>query len=338
MRKAIGVIIFILLFPLVGIFVYLGQQKEISEQLCYSGTIESTQANLSFQVGGRITSVYVDEGDEVNAGKMLAEIDSSLLQAACKQARANLDQTKKNLERLEILLSVYQQTLPADVKRAKAGVQSAEALATEAGNDKERFDNLRKQNVVTGRDWEGINLKYETAAARLDEAKAVLDQARSNLKKIDLTRQEIKLAETQCQAAQAALEAARIQLGYAGLSAPFDGIITTRAVEPGEVVTPGREVLTVSDLKTVELKIFVGEEQIGKVSYGDKAEVKIDTYPDRTYIGTVSFISPEAEFTPKIIQTHKERVKLVFRVKLLIPNPDYSLKPGIPADACFQNE
>jgi HlyD family secretion protein len=125
----------------------------------------------------------------------------------------------------------------------------------------------------------------------------------------------------------------RIQLGYTKLIAPYDGIITSRNVEPGEVVSPGREVLTMSDLSRVDLKIFVDETEIAKVRPGQKVEVKVDTFKDKVFSGLVSYISPDAEFTPKIIQTKKERVKLVYLVKVSLPNPAFELKTGMPADA-----
>jgi len=112
--------------------------------------------------------------------------------------------------------------------------------------------------------------------------------------------------------------------------------VISRNIEPGEVVTPGQEVFSVADLSRVDLKVFVDETEIGKIRPGQKADVKVDTFPDRVFSGTVTYISPQAEFTPKIIQTHKERVKLVFMVKLSIPNPNFELKPGTPADAWFR--
>ena len=133
--------------------------------------------------------------------------------------------------------------------------------------------------------------------------------------------------------AKASVELAEIQLRHSQLRAPYSGIITNRQVEPGEVVVPGREVLTLSDLTTVDLKIFVDETEIGKVKPGQQADIKVDTFPEKVYRGEVSYISPEAEFTPKFIQTHKERVKLVYLVKISIPNPDLELKSGMPADA-----
>ena len=336
MKKPIKIIILVIAILAAGSSAYYLTRKKVNNpQLCYSGTIEGTPSNLSFQVSGKIETIHVDEGQRINKGMLLAELDVSLYQAKMRQAQAMLDQSQKNLDRLQILLTVYQQTLPADVKRAQAGVQSAEAVAAEAKSDKQRFDDLRKNSVVTQRDWASVNLKYETAASQLAEAKAILEQAKSNLKKIELTQKEIQVAKTQFRAAQSALEYAQIQVDYTQLKAPFTGIVTTRNMEPGEVVSPGKEVLVLSDLSSVKLKIYVGEEDIGKVTYGDAAKIKIDTFPDRIYNGKVTFISPEAEFTPKIIQTRKERVKLVYMLKITIPNDDVSLKPGMPADACF---
>ena len=143
----------------------------------------------------------------------------------------------------------------------------------------------------------------------------------------------MEAAKAQVQAAGAALELAEIQLRHTRLQAPFAGIITSRNVEPGEVVSPGREVISLADLSMVDLKIFVAETEIGKVKPGQKVEVKTDTFPDKVFPGHVAFISPEGEFTPKIIQTHKERVKLVYLVKITIANPNLALKTGMPADA-----
>ena len=338
MKKPVKIIILIVILLAAGSAAfYFTHQQEDNSRLCYSGTIESSPSNLSFQVSGKIRTVYVDEGQRVTQGMLLAEIDAAVYQTKMQEAQARVNQSQKNLERLQILLGVYEQTLPADVKRAQAGVESAKAVVGEAKNDKQRFDGLKKNSVVSQRDWESVNLKYETAVSRLAEAKAILDQAKSNLTRIELTQKEIQVAETQLNAAQSTVDYARIQLDYTQLKAPFSGIITTRNMEPGEVVSPGKEVLILSDLSRVELKIFVGQEDIGKVTYGDGADIKIDTFPDRTYNGNVTFISTEAEFTPKIIQTQKERVKLVYRVKITLPNPDVSLKPGMPADACFMS-
>jgi HlyD family secretion protein len=228
-------------------------------------------------------------------------------------------------------------TLPAEVTRAEAALESATAALNEALSNRNRYETLYLKHVVSPRDWEAVRLRYETAVAQKSEAAAMLKQAQSNLKKIDVSKREVDVARAQYAAAQASMALAETQLGYTRLLSPFDGIVTSRNVELGEVVTTGREVLTVADLSKVELKIYVGERDVGKVKPGQAAEVRIDSAPDRVFEGTVSFISPEAEFTPKIIQTHKERVKLVYLVKISIPNPDLTLKPGMPADAWLKN-
>jgi len=246
-----------------------------------------------------------------------------------------------------------------DIERARLAFSTSRDIMEEAGKNKVRYDKLFKKKIVSEKEWDAIKLKYETASkefekakealemlkegvreetiqtarARLAEGKAILKQAGSNLKKIDAAEKEVEAARAQVQAARSAVDLAKIHLKYTLLRAPFKGIITSRNIEPGEVVLPGREVMTLSDLSTVELKIFVGETEIGKVKPGQRVEVRVDSFPDKVYRGKVSFISPEGEFTPKIIQTHQERVKLVYLVKVSIPNPDLELKSGMPADA-----
>jgi HlyD family secretion protein len=231
------------------------------------------------------------------------------------------------------MLDIYKKTLPAEVARADAGAASARYTLEDARKNNQRYDQLFKKGVVSEKEKDLIKLNYDTAASRLAEGEALLNSARSNLKRIDATRQDIAAARSQVQAAKAALDQADIQMGYTQLKAPISGIITSRNVEPGEVVSPGREVLTLADLSVVDLKIFVDETAIGKVKPGQKVEIKVDTFPKKVYAGTVSFISPEGEFTPKIIQTKKERVKLVYLVKVSISNPGFELKSGMPADA-----
>ena len=246
-----------------------------------------------------------------------------------------------------------------DVERAKQGMQSAAAVLEDAKKNLARYDNLFQKGTVSEKEWDSFRLRYDTALreyergreaydlakegsraetirtaeARLAEGQAVLKQAQSNLLRIDTARKDVDAARSGIAAARAASDQVSIQLDYAQLKAPGPGVITSRNVEPGEVVTPGREVLTLSQLATVDLKIFVDETEIGKVKPGQKAEVRVDTFPDKSFAGTVTFISPEGEFTPKIIQTKKERVKLVYLVKVSLPNPGLELKSGMPADA-----
>ena len=332
-KKRILIGVFLALFIGVGLFVYFGQQKTQKDELYYSGTIEATQANLAFQVSGRVLTVFAKEGQAVTKDQILTELDRSEFQSRIEQAKANLDKATQNQQQLETMLDIYKKTLPAEVARADAGAASARYTLEDARKNNQRYDQLFKKGVASEKEKDLMKLNYDTAASRLAEGEALLHSARGNLKRIDATRQDIAAARSQVQAAKAALDQADIQMGYTQLKAPISGIITSRNVEPGEVVSPGREVLTLADLSVVDLKIFVDETAIGKVKPGQKVEIKVDTFPKKVYAGTVSFISPEGEFTPKIIQTKKERVKLVYLVKVSIANPGFELKSGMPADA-----
>jgi len=327
------------LIALIGIglavilLVYFGQRQNRHREAYYSGTIETTDSQLSFQTGGRVAVVHVREGEAVRTGQRLAELDPAEWNARYEQAGATLDRTENNVKQLEILLNLYKQSLPAEVTRTAASVESLQNILNDAARNNARYTQLFQRDVVTEKERDAVKLHYDNARTNLAEGQAMLLQARSGMKKIDATQMELQAARSQTEAARAALKEVKIQSAYTTLKAPFDGIILSRNVEPGEVVTPGREVLTLSNLAAVDLKIFVGETEIGKVRPGQPVDVKVDTFPGRVFKGSVSYISPEGEFTPKIIQTFKERVKLVYLVKVALPNPDFALKPGMPADA-----
>jgi HlyD family secretion protein len=333
LKKHIIIAGFIVLLIGVGLLVFFGQSKTQKGELYYSGAIEATQANLAFQTSGRVQAVLVREGQAVVKDQVLAELDGAELASRAAQARANLDRSLQNQKQLETLRDIYSQTLPAETARAEAGAAAARFAFEDARKNDRRYEQLYFNNVVSTKERDLMKLHSETAAARLAEAEAALSAARGNSKKIDAARQEVAAARAQVQAARAALEQADIQYRYTRLQAPLSGVVTSRNVEPGEVVTPGREVLTLSDLAQVDLKIFVEETAIGRVKPGQKVDVRIDTFPGKVYEGHVAYISPEGEFTPKIIQTKKERVKLVYLVKVSVPNPNYELKSGMPADA-----
>lgn len=281
------------------------------------------------------------------------EIQQKTLPAEVARAEANVGALKAKLQELQ---TGYREQ---EIQQARQAVLAAEATMEEAKRDKNRYDKLLQDRTVSEKDWDVVALRYErslreyeqakekyallregfrketieSAKAQLAEGRAALNLARSNLKKIEATEEAVAAARAQVQAAKAAMELADTQLRYTRLRAPINGIITSRNVELGEVVSPGRQVFSLADLSTVDLKIFVPETEIGKVKPGQKVQVKVDTFPGKDYWGRVAYISPQGEFTPKIIQTHKERVKLVYLVKVTVPNPELELKSGMPADA-----
>jgi len=333
LNKKIIIILFGILFVTVGTLVYIGQKNNQNKELYYSGTIDTTQANLSFQVAGRVACVHVQEGQTVTQNQIVAELDRKEFESRYAQAKANLERALKSKQQMETMLEVSRKTLPSEVARAQAIVQSARDTLKDAEKNYRRFEELFSKGVVSEKERDTLKLQYDVARSRLAESESQLKLAEGNLTRINVIRQDIEVAKAQIDAAGAALNQAAIQLDYTQLKSPTNGIVTSRNIEPGETVTPGREVMTISDLSRVDLKIFVDETEIGRVSPGQEAEVKVDTFPHKTYTGYVSFVSPEGEFTPKLIQTKKERVKLVYLVKVSIVNPRLELKAGMPADA-----
>jgi len=193
-------------------------------------------------------------------------------------------------------------------------------------------------------------LQLNQSLANLEMAKAnlkvVTENYQSTLKlyrqgtstekqKQDL-KSRYKVAMAQLDAAKAGVDLAQQALQYCHISAPVDGVVTHKLVETGELVGPGTPVFTITELNPVRLMVYVTEKELGKVKIGQDADVSIDSYPDRFFPGRVIYISPVAEFTPKNVQTKEERVKLVFGVKIEIPNPEGILKPGMPADAAIK--
>lgn len=333
MKKKIILIVFAALFIGVGSFVYIGQKQKGSADLFYSGTIETTQAKLSFLVPGRVASVNVQEGQAVVKNQVIALLDGAEFESRLAQAKANLDRAQKVRRQSQAALEISLKTLPQEVARAEAGFKSAKDQLADKEKDYRRFEDLFGRGVITEKERDSARLAYDVAQSRWAESESLLKLAQGNLSRIEAARRDIETAEAQIDVARAAMNQTIIQRDYTQMKSPQDGVITSRNVEPGETVTAGRELITVSDLKRVDLKIYVEQTQIGKVKPGQKVNVSVDSFPGKIFPGTVSFISPEGEFTPKIIQTQKERVKLVYLVKVSIPNPDYELKAGMPADA-----
>ena len=210
-------------------------------------------------------------------------------------------------------------------------LNQAKSNFDQSKKDKDRFEKLYNSQVITKKQLEDISTKYDISQAQLNSAK-------ENLKKIkNIARpEEISQAKSNYEKAEAAVALINKSRNDCFVTSPINGYIVKSFVEKGESLSMLSSLFKVSDLSVVELVVYVSEEDLGKVKLGQTAEVSTDTYKDKTYEGKVIYISPEAEFTPKNIQTKDERTKLVFAVKVEIPNPDSELKAGMPADAVIK--
>ncbi len=281
-----------------------------------SGNIEAHQAVLSFKtVQSRIVELPFDEGQWVNAGTLIARMDDSDYSEQVAIATTTLEVQKRQLAANRQNLEAARKTVESDIADLElAKIQFA------------RYDDLVKRNAgtVEARDQASATLKKSTAGLERDQA---LEKS---------AERQVELATASVHNAQEALKLAGIVLGYTILKAPFDGVITVRQAELGEVMVPGTPVVTLADLDHIWLRAYINETDIGKIRLDQTAVVTTDTYPGKTYKGRVSFISSTAEFTPKSVETHAERVTLVYRIKIDIDNPTHELVPGMPADATFK--
>jgi HlyD family secretion protein len=297
------------------------QQKLIEA----SGTIESTNVIVSSKTSGEILTFNFNEGVQVNAGDTILIIDHELLDIQLQQSMAAKDAAEAQMK---LMLSGARKE---DVNQAEQNLNQAKVNFETAERDKIRFKNLYDSRSITQK-------QYEDAIARYDLMNAQYISAQENYNKVKkiFRQEEIDQAKANLNKATAGVELLKKNIRDSYVISPIKGFIVKTFVERGESVSPMSSLFKVSDLDEVELVVYVSEEELGYVKLGQKADVTIDTYKDKSYEGKVTYISSEAEFTPKNIQTKEERTKLVFAVKITIPNKDYDLKSGMPADAVIK--
>src|SRR3990172_8481070 len=293
--------------------------------LTASGNIEVTEIIVSSKVTGEVKNILNKEGKQVKHGDTIIIIDHENLDYQLMQAEANVDFAEAQLKLLK------KGAREEDIKQAEEMLKQAEINFDQAKKDKERMTNLFESKSITKK-------QLEDATARYDVTLAQLNSAKENYKKItNLARpEEITQAEANLKRQKATADLLKKNIRDSYVTSPKDGFIVKTFVEEGETVSMLSSLFKVSDLSVAKLVIYVSEKELGKVKLNQEADIYIDTYEDKSYKGFVSYISPEAEFTPKNIQTKDERTKLVFAVKIEIPNPNLELKAGLPADAVIK--
>lgn len=312
-----------------GIWYYTSRRPEKEDGgLVASGTVEATDAQLGFQSPGRIVSLTPREGDRVTAGQEIARLDRAELEARRAQSEAQVEAAQAALAELE------RGSRREEIAQARAAVAVAEERRQDAERDLGRTRRLFEGGAVSRE-------ALDKAQVALDVARAQRTQAAEQLRLVEAgPRPERKeAARAQVSQAVAAVRGVEATLSNTVLAAPFDGVVTVRHREPGEVVPAGSPVVTLMDPRSRFVRIYIPENRVGAVRLGTRAAIKADTYPDKAYPGEVSFIASEAEFTPKSVQTAEERVRLVYEVKVRVTgDPGFDLKPGLPADVRLEVE
>ena len=287
-----------------------------------TGTIEATQVDVSVKITGRILVRLVKEGDRVTRGQVLVRLEDSELAADVRRQDAALRSAQATLRDLE------KGARPQEIEDARAAVSSAEATRTMTEREYQRSDQLYTKNLIAAQDVDRARQAFEVAKSQERSARErlALLLAGSRPDQIDAARWQVTQAESALAQAQSRLREARVV-------SPIDGVVLRKNLEAGETANPGVPILTLVNPKDVWLRAYVPETEVGRLRIGDTAALRVDAFPNRVFTGRLIEIGSEAEFTPRNVQTKKERVTLVFRIKIQIDNPDGLLKPGLPADA-----
>lgn len=282
------------------------------------GNVDIREVDMAFRTGGRVATVPVEEGDRVSAGTVLAALDSApasdqfaQANAAYKEAQAALAAARNGPRRQQ-------------VAQAEARVKAAEIAARNADREVTRQRPLVGPGAISRAQWEQTLTAQAQAQAALEEAKQALSLAREGSRKED-----IEAARARVQAARAARDAAGTTQSDTRLEAASDGVVVTRAIEPGAIVQPGQTALVIAIDRPLRIRAYVSEEKLSSIRPGMKVDVTADGN-DRIYRGTIGYISPRAEFTPRTVETEELRSDLVYRLRIVVNNPDGNLRQGQP--------
>jgi HlyD family secretion protein len=326
MQRAPRIVVAVSLLTLTGAIVaWRGFGGDGLDPVFVSGTVESTEADLGFQVSGRLEQVAVREGDRVEAGAELALLDRADLLAQRAAAEAQVASASS------LLAELVAGARKEEVARARAALSVAENRRDAAKRDVERLRGLAEQSLVSRQ-------AFDHQQTDVDVAEGQVAKASEELRLLVAGNRPERIAAQRAELERATAALAQIDalLAQAVVRAPFTGTVTVRHREPGEAVSPGAPVLTLQDLGERWVRVYVPGDEVGRLALGQCAEIAADGYADRRYVGVVSHIADVAEFTPRNVQSTKDRVRLVYEVRVrVVGDETMDLKPGLPGDVTF---
>lgn len=297
----------------------LGWLPEARREFVLYGNVDIRQVSLGFRVNGRLSELRVDEGDVVKRGTLLAKLDAAPYEFAVRSAEANAAALRATLDKLKA------GPRPTEIAQARAAYDESLADLQNANLAYERARQLRPQGTISEANLDQATAAKAMAAARSQSANEALKLLQEGSRVED-----IAAADAQLKAAEATLASARTSLEDTELRAPNDGVVLSRVRENGAIVSPADTVFVLSLTEPVWVRSYLAEPDLGRIHPGMKVSVTSDTAPDNPYEGTISFISPVAEFTPKSVETPELRTDLVYRLRIVIDKPGPDLRQGMP--------
>lgn len=298
---------------------YTQTAAEGPAELALQGNIDVRQVNLSFKVGGRIDTLAVDEGDAVSAGQVVATLDKVYFEDDLRLARARRDTAKANRERLE------NGSRPEEIAQARAATAERRATLARAEADVARARRAVAGGAVTTEELDRLTAAAVEAKARFQSA-----QQAQRLAELGPREEEKAAARAQFREAEAQVVESERRLADSLLVAPNPGTILTRSREKGAIVQPGETVFTLTLATPVWVRTYVNEQDLGAVQPGMEVKVTTDASWGRAYTGHIGFVSPTAEFTPRTVETRELRTDLVYRLRVVVDDPDGGLRQGMP--------
>jgi len=299
-----------------------------------SGYVEATEVRVAGEIGGRLLEVLVEEGKRVNTGDVIARIDTSDIEIALRRAHADKDQAVAQLRLVQAGARTEDvRQASAQAQSAQADVAAAQAELSAATADLERFESLLKVNAGSRKQRDDALTRQQVAQARVN---AAVERVRASEATVARLRagsrpEEITAAQTRVAATDVQIAAIEKQLADAVVKSPVSGVVTSKLVDPGETVPPRAALAVVSDLEHAWANVYVDEPVVPLLRL--EQPITLVTDAGQRVPGTISYISPRAEFTPRNVQTADERSKLVYRIKVAVDNREGVLKPGMPVEA-----
>jgi len=319
MKKRMALLLFLVAVGASGWWWFSRVGHRPAPELVLHGNVDIREADLGFRVAGRIAEIEVEEGDAVGAGQVLARLDPEPYERELAEAATRVDSLRA---RVNLLQSGYR---PEEIAQAAAVVSEREVTLQNARTTLRRAEELRVDQVVSQEVYDDAEAAFREAEARLKSAREQLALLQAGYRSEELVQAQADLA-----GAEAARASSELRLRDTILLAPTNGVILIRAQEPGAVVPAGATVLTLSLSQPVWVRAYVAEPDLGRVHPGLAVEVHTDSRPGRPYRGQVGYISPRAEFTPRNVETRELRTSLVYRLRIVVENPDEGLRQGMP--------
>jgi HlyD family secretion protein len=287
-----------------------------------SGTMEATSVQVSSRSAGEVMELAADEGTGVRQGDLLARIDHVSLDIQLAQAKSGVALARAQLDLLT------NGARGEDLAQAQEQLNQANESLRSAQEDFTRMKSLSEAGAATRKQRDDSELRFVTAKAQAAAAEQALKKLQNFARPED-----VKAALARLDQATWSVRLLLKSIDDCEVKAPVSGVVTERLMERGELAAPGMGLFVITDLATMKLTIYVPEPDLGKIRLGEEAGVAVDSHPGKVFPGRVTYISPMAEFTPRDVQTKDERVKLVYAVRIEVPNPEGIFKPGMPADA-----